>query len=90
MNGNGHVGSNSNSGKATPFLDDEEQKPTVPITLVGPQPLAYEAQTLLNQIISSRISTATARVRDIPANILPFISAISCSVAPTLCLSCSA
>lgn len=37
--------------------------------------MAYEAQTLLNQIISSRTSKATQRVRDIPAHVLPFILA---------------
>ncbi|KAF5351639.1 hypothetical protein D9756_007548 [Leucocoprinus leucothites] len=71
-NGNGQV-SAANSGKATPSLDEDEEEPTVPVTLTGPQPLAYEAQALLNQIISSRISTATTRIRDIPANVLPFI-----------------
>jgi hypothetical protein len=73
-NGNGQI-SATNSGKATPSLDEDEEEPTVPITLSGPQPLAYEAQALLNQIISSRISKATSRVRDIPANVLPFIIA---------------
>lgn len=73
-NGNGQV-SGGNSGKVTPSLDDDEEEPTVPITLIGSQPLAYEAQALLNQIISSKISKATQRVRDIPAHILPFIIA---------------
>ncbi|KAF9568060.1 hypothetical protein CPC08DRAFT_746592 [Agrocybe pediades] len=63
-NGNGHANYN-----------DEEEEPTIPVTLTGPQPLAYEAQALLNQIISSRTSTITQRVRDIPAHILPFIVA---------------
>jgi hypothetical protein len=67
-NGNGHANGN---GKA--HDDDEDEEPTIPVTLVGPQPLAYEAQALLNQIISSRTSKATQRVRDIPAHILPFI-----------------
>lgn len=74
VNGNGQI-SATNSGKATPALDEDEEEPTVPVILTGPQPLAYEAQSLLNQIISSRISTATQRIRDIPANILPFIDA---------------
>ncbi|KXN91057.1 Vigilin 1, partial [Leucoagaricus sp. SymC.cos] len=73
-NGNGQI-SVTNSGKATPPLDEDEEEPTVPITLTGPQPLAHEAQSLLNQIISSKISKATSRVRDIPANVLPFIIA---------------
>ncbi|KDR75234.1 hypothetical protein GALMADRAFT_69452 [Galerina marginata CBS 339.88] len=67
-NGNGHAEGN---GKVS--HDDDEEEPTIPVTLVGPQPLAYEAQALLNQIISSKTSKATQRVRDIPAHILPFI-----------------
>ncbi|KAL0068793.1 hypothetical protein AAF712_004122 [Marasmius tenuissimus] len=54
---------------------DEDDEPTVPVTLTGPHPLAYEAKDLLNQIISSRTSKSTQRVRDIPANVLPFIIA---------------
>ncbi|KAF8904496.1 hypothetical protein CPB84DRAFT_1814479 [Gymnopilus junonius] len=69
-NGNGHANGEAN-GK--PLVDDDEEEPTVPVTLVGPQPLAYEAQALLNQIISSKTSKATQRVRDIPANILPIV-----------------
>ncbi|PPR02413.1 hypothetical protein CVT26_011381 [Gymnopilus dilepis] len=69
-NGNGHANGEAN-GK--PALDDDEEEPTVPVTLVGPQPLVYEAQAQLNQIISSKTSKATQRVRDIPAHILPFI-----------------
>ncbi|KAJ3513316.1 hypothetical protein NLJ89_g3016 [Agrocybe chaxingu] len=68
--GNGHANGSAND-KATE--DDEDEEPTVPVTLVGPQPLAYEAQAMLNQIISSRTSTATQRVRDIPAHVLPFV-----------------
>ncbi|KAJ7647072.1 hypothetical protein FB45DRAFT_892251 [Roridomyces roridus] len=63
-NGNGHTGQ-----------DDEEEEMTVPVTLSGPQPLALEAQALLNQIISSKTSKTTQRVRDIPAHILPFVVA---------------
>ncbi|KAG6866723.1 hypothetical protein C0991_011382 [Blastosporella zonata] len=71
---NGHA-NGSASGKATPSSLDDDEEPTVPVTLTGPQPLALEAQALLNQIISSRTSKSTQRVRDIPAHILPFISA---------------
>ncbi|KAJ7045724.1 hypothetical protein C8F04DRAFT_447034 [Mycena alexandri] len=69
-NGNGHV-----NGKVTPSGDDEDDEPTVPVTLTGPQPLAYEAQAMLNQIISSKTSKSTQRVRDIPSHILPFVVA---------------
>ncbi|KAJ6596649.1 SCP160 protein [Mycena sp. CBHHK59/15] len=69
-NGNGHV-----NGKVTPSQDDEEDEITVPVTLTGPQPLAYEAQALLKQIISSKTSKSTQRVRDIPSHILPYVVA---------------
>lgn len=68
--GNGHANGAAN-GNAN--HDDDEEEPTVPVTLTGPQPLAYEAQALLNQIISSKTSKTTQRVRDIPAHILPFV-----------------
>ncbi|TFK44402.1 hypothetical protein BDQ12DRAFT_641030 [Crucibulum laeve] len=71
---NGH-GNGIASGKATPSQDDDDEEPTIPVTLTGPQPLAYEAQALLNQIISSKTSKSTQRVRDIPAHVLPFILA---------------
>lgn len=74
INGNGHA-NGASSGKVTPSQDDEDEEPTVPVTLTGPQPLAYEAQALFNQIISSKTSKTTQRVRDIPAHILPFIVA---------------
>ena len=72
-NGNGYV-NQSSSGKATPSVDEEDDL-SVPITLTGPQPLVYEAQALLNQIISSKTSRSTQRVRDIPAHVLPFVRA---------------
>ncbi|KAG6845298.1 hypothetical protein H0H87_011148 [Tephrocybe sp. NHM501043] len=73
-NGNGHA-NGSASGKATPSSLDDDDEPTIPVTLTGPQPLVLEAQALLNQIISSKTSKSTQRVRDIPVHVLPFISA---------------
>ncbi|PFH53804.1 hypothetical protein AMATHDRAFT_1030 [Amanita thiersii Skay4041] len=73
-NGNGHA-NGVNSGKATPLPNDAEDEPTVPITLSGPQPLVYEAQALLNEIIVSKTSIITLRVSNIPAHVLPFIRA---------------
>ena len=71
-NGNGHP----NEGPPTsPSHDDDDEEPTIPVTLTGPQPLAYEAQAMLNQIISSKTSKITQRVRNIPAHILPFVVA---------------
>lgn len=77
---NGHSNgiSNDPSRTATPLpgnlvVEDEEEEPTVPVTITGPQPFAYEAQALLNGIIATRRSHATQRVRDIPEHVLPFI-----------------
>lgn len=53
--------------------EDEEEEPTVPVTITGAQPLALEAQALLNEIIATKRSRTTQRVRDIPEHILPFI-----------------
>ena len=65
VNGNGHI----------PNHDDDDEEPTIPVTLSGPQPLAYEAQAMLNQIILSKTSKITQRVRNIPAHVLPFVVA---------------
>ncbi|KAH0588911.1 KH domain-containing protein [Termitomyces sp. J132] len=70
-NGNGR----SISGSTTPLSFDDDEEPMVPVTLTGPQPLVAEAQDLLNQIIASRTSKLTQRVRDIPAHVLPFVTA---------------
>ena len=76
-NGQANGGSHSPSRNATPLpgTNDEEEEPTVPITITGPQPLAVEAQGLLQDIIASRTSRTTHRVKDIPAHILPFLIA---------------
>lgn len=60
------------SSKASP-IDEDEEEPTVPVELSGPQPLAYEAQEMLYQIIRERAANITSRVKDIPAHILPFV-----------------
>lgn len=69
---NGHA-NGSTSGTATPLEDDNEEEPTVPITLNGPQPLVLEAQALITEIIASKTSIVTQRIRDIPAHLLPFV-----------------
>lgn len=69
---NGHPNGSAN-GTATPV--DEEDEVLVPITITGPQPLAYEAQAMLNVIISARTSNTTRRVKNIPPHILPFVTA---------------
>lgn len=68
----GHLNGSAN-GTTTPT--DEEDEVLVPITITGPQPLVYEAQAMLNEIISARISKSTQRVRNIPHHILPFVIA---------------
>ncbi|KAI0032235.1 hypothetical protein K488DRAFT_86037 [Vararia minispora EC-137] len=73
---NGYANGNGRSGAATPSGDgDEEEEPTVPVTITGPQPLAEEAQELIKQIIASKTSKTTQRVRDIPVHIIPFVKA---------------
>jgi len=69
---NGHL-NESASGTAAPV--DEEDEVLVPITITGPQPLAYEAQAMINDIISARTSRSTQRVKNIPDHILPFVIA---------------
>lgn len=73
--GNGHANGTASSGQATPVPDDEDEEPTVPVTLTGPQPMVLEAQEILNGIISSKTSKTTQRVRDIPINVFPFVIA---------------
>lgn len=55
--------------------DDEEDEPTLPITISGPQTSVLEAQAHIHNIIASKISTTTKRVRQIPTHILPHILA---------------
>lgn len=71
---NGHSTSVS-SGNVTPVPGDDDEEPTVPITISGPLPLVQEARDILNGIISSKTSRTTQRVRDIPINIFPFVMA---------------
>ena len=72
--GNGHV-TDASSGNATPVPEDDDEEPTIPVTLFGPQPMVREAQDILNGIIASKTSKITQRVRDIPANVFPFVMA---------------
>lgn len=71
-------GSVNASGVATPAADgdDEDDEPTVPITITGPQTSAYDAQELINQAIAQRRSATTRRVKDIPAHVFPFIKGL--------------
>ncbi|KAL4252818.1 K Homology domain-containing protein [Abortiporus biennis] len=75
LNGQANGGSHDPSRTTSPQPEnpDEEEEPTVPVTITGPQPLALEAQALLNEIIASKTYYSTQRVRDIPPHVLPFI-----------------
>lgn len=42
------------NGHATPLGEDEEE-PTIPVTITGAQPLALDAQTLIKQGMYSRV-----------------------------------
>lgn len=66
---NGH----NTSGSATPLPTDEDEEPTIPVTITGPQPMVQEAQDMLKSIIASKTSKTTQRVRDIPSHIFPFV-----------------
>lgn len=68
------VNGNAN-GNAAHGQDDEEDEVLIPISVNGPQPMVEEAGELLKQIIASKTSRTTQRVKDIPAHILPFIKA---------------
>jgi nucleotide-binding universal stress UspA family protein len=65
----------ANGQAAGPGSDGEEEEPTIAVTIIGPRPSVLEAQDLLKQIIAAKTSKTTQRVKDIPANILPFIIA---------------
>ncbi len=65
----------ANGINASQSQDDEDDEPTVPVTIEGPQSLVYEAQAMLNEIIATKGSKITRRVRDVPAHILPFVVA---------------
>jgi hypothetical protein len=74
-NGVANGGSSHTSGATSPVLADDDDEPTVPITVTGPQLLASEARDLIKQIIASKRARTTQRVRDIPAHIVPFVNA---------------
>ena len=74
-NGVADGGSPNASGATSPIPADDDDEPTMPITVIGPQPLAYEARDLIQQIITSKRARTTQRVRDIPPHVVPFVKA---------------
>ena len=75
VNGQAAGTSPSASGTATPLpiTFEDEDEVTIPITITGAEPLALEAQALIQEIISSKTSHTTHKVKDIPPHILPFV-----------------
>jgi hypothetical protein len=74
-NGVADGGSPHASGAPSPVPADDDDEPTVPITVTGPQLLAFEARDLIKQIIASKRARTTQHVRDIPSHIVPFVKA---------------
>ncbi|GBE81126.1 hypothetical protein SCP_0308520 [Sparassis crispa] len=74
-NGHANGGSHSPSRTVTPLPGsvDEDEEPTVPVSITGPQPFAQEAHALLAEIVASKRWYSTQRVRDIPSHVLPFL-----------------
>lgn len=67
----------TSSGQASPSVDlDAGEEPTLPVTIIGPQPLALEARDMITSIVSARSSRVTQRVKDIPSHILPFVTVL--------------
>ena len=65
----------SASGTTTPLvIEQDEQEVNIPITIRGARPLAEEARLLINEIIASRTSNITQKIREIPPHILPFLA----------------
>lgn len=63
------------SGAATPLvIEQDEQETNIPITIKAARPLAEEARLIINDIIASRTSKLTQKIRDIPPHILPFLT----------------
>ncbi|KAJ3555402.1 hypothetical protein NM688_g2599 [Phlebia brevispora] len=62
LNGHTNGGSHEVSRTATPQpTGDEDEEPTVPVTITGAEPLALEAQALLQGIIATKTSRGTQR-----------------------------
>jgi hypothetical protein len=66
----------SASGAASPVLaGDDDDEPTIPVSITGPASSVEDAKHLIDQVIASKRSKTTQRVRDIPAHVLPFVKA---------------
>lgn len=72
------VPANGNATSRSPSPGDvasgeEEDEPTVPISVTGPAPLVNEAIGMIQDIINVRTSKTTQRIKDVPPHILPFL-----------------
>lgn len=64
----------SASGTTTPLvIEQDEQEVNILITIKGARPQAEEARRLINEIIASKTSNLTQKIREIPPHILPFL-----------------
>lgn len=63
----------SHAASPVPPVDEDDEEPTITVSITGPKSAAYEAQELVNRVIAQKRSKATQRVRDLPAHILPFV-----------------
>lgn len=63
------------SGTTTPLIiEQDEQEVNIPITIKAARPNAEEARLLINDIIASRTSNITQKIRDVPPHIMPFLT----------------
>lgn len=62
----------SRTGSPLPASDDDEE-PTLPVSVTGPSSSVNEAINDINAIIAVKMANVTQRVRDIPAKLFPFI-----------------
>ncbi len=54
---------------------DDDEEPTLPITITGPSSLAEDVRAEIAAIIATKKSRSTQRIRDVPVHMLPFILA---------------
>ncbi|CAE7078804.1 unnamed protein product [Rhizoctonia solani] len=61
------------SGAASPLPADEDEEPSMPISVTGPLSSVVAALAELEAIISTKTASVTQRVRDVPVKIFAFI-----------------
>ena len=53
---------------------DDDEEPTLPVTITGPSSLAEDVRAEITAIIATKKSKSTQRVRDLPVHMIPFIA----------------